>query len=187
LLLCNKRKAKASPYILVRIMMKVAEEDKLIVSVSPHIRSVESIPKVMWTVVGALVPAGIVGIFMFGYRCLWIIFLCVATTVIIEAVCQKLRGRSITINDGSAVITGLLLAYTLPPGVPIYIPVIGAAFGIIVVKHTFGGLGNNIWNPALAARAFLQIAYPTSMNSGWRTHVRFLLYGYGYGNHSSNP
>jgi electron transport complex protein RnfD len=145
----------------------IKEEDKLIISASPHIRNAESIPKIMWTVVGALAPAGIVGIFMFGYRCLWIIFLCVATTVIIEAVCQKLRGRSVTINDGSAVITGLLLAYTLPPGVPIYIPIIGAAFGIIVVKHTFGGLGNNIWNPALAARAFLQIAYPTSMNSGW--------------------
>jgi electron transport complex protein RnfD len=150
-------------------MAETPERVELIVSSSPHIRGPENIPKVMWTVVAALVPAGLMGVYFFGYYVLEVIFLCVATAVAAEAACQKLRGRSVTVNDGSAVITGILLAYVLPPSVPWYIPVVGAAFAIAIVKHTFGGLGNNIWNPALAARAFLQIAYPAPINSDWRS------------------
>ncbi|HHT9117225.1 MAG TPA: RnfABCDGE type electron transport complex subunit D [Candidatus Hypogeohydataceae bacterium YC38] len=147
----------------------MANERGLIVSTSPHIRGPEDIPRVMWTVAGTLVPAGLVGVYVFGYYCLFVILLCVASAVATEALCQRLRGQPITVNDGSAVITGILLAYVLPPSVPWYIPVVGAAFAIAIVKHTFGGLGNNIWNPALAARAFLQVAYPASINSDWRS------------------
>lgn len=149
-------------------MAETPERVGLIVSSSPHIRGPEDIPRVMWTVIAALVPAGLVGVHFFGYYVLTVIFLCVGSAVATEAACQRLRGRPITVNDGSAIITGLLLAYILPPSVAWYIPVVGAVFAIAIVKHVFGGLGNNIWNPALAARAFLQIAYPTPINSDWR-------------------
>ncbi len=144
--------------------------NNLIVSASPHIRDMESIPKIMWGVVLSLIPAGIAGIFVFGYYCFYVVFLSCITAVVTEIFILSLRKLPIlnTIKDGSAVVTGILLAYTLPPGVPWYVPVVGSFFAIAIVKHAFGGLGNNIWNPALAARAFLQVAYPVIINSDWR-------------------
>ena len=142
-------------------------ENRLLVTSSPHIRAEEDIPTIMWHVNMALIPACIAGLLVFGYYCLFVIVMSVGTAVITEAVIQWLRGQKISINDGSAVVAGLLLAFILPPAVPWYVPMVGAFFAIAIVKHTFGGLGNNIWNPALAARAFLQMAYPTSLNSGW--------------------
>jgi H+/Na+-translocating ferredoxin:NAD+ oxidoreductase subunit D len=142
----------------------------LIVSASPHVRDVDSIPRIMWAVILSLIPAGIAGIFTFGYYCIYVVFLSCVTAVVTEAVIVWLRKVSVvnTMKDGSAIVTGILLAYTLPPGVPWYVPVVGSFFAIAIVKHTFGGLGNNIWNPALAARAFLQVAYPAVLNSDWR-------------------
>ncbi len=142
----------------------------LIVSTSPHIRDAESIPRIMWSVVFSLIPAGIAGIFTFGYYSLYVVFLSCVAAVVSEIFILLLRKQPVvnTIKDGSAVVTGILLAYTLPPGVSWYIPVVGSFFAIAVVKHAFGGLGNNIWNPALAARAFLQVAYPAVINSDWR-------------------
>lgn len=142
----------------------------LIVSASPHIRDAESIPRIMWAVVFSLIPAGIAGFFTFGYYCIYVVFLSCVAAVFTEIFILLLRKRPVvnTIKDGSAVVTGILLAYTLPPGVPWYVPVVGSFFAIAVVKHAFGGLGNNIWNPALAARAFLQVAYPAVINSDWR-------------------
>lgn len=124
----------------------------------------------MWTVILSLIPAGIAGIFTFGYYCLYIVFLSVISSVITEIFMVLLRKQPVmnTIRDGSAVVTGILLAYTLPPSVSWYVPVVGSFFAIAIVKHAFGGLGNNIWNPALAARAFLQVAYPAVINSDWR-------------------
>jgi electron transport complex protein RnfD len=144
--------------------------NSLIVSASPHIRDIESIPRIMWTVVFALIPAGIAGVFTFGYYALYVILLSSITAVTTEAFILSFRKMPVmkTIKDGSALVTGILLAYTLPPSVPWYVPVVGSFFAISIVKHTFGGLGNNIWNPALAARAFLQIAYPAIINSDWR-------------------
>ncbi len=150
--------------------------NRLIVSTSPHIYAAEDISTIMWNVNLALIPAGIAGLIVFGYYCLSVIAISVGTAVITEAVIQKLRGQEISINDGSAVVAGLLLAYVLPPTVPWYVPMVGSFFAIAIAKHTFGGLGNNIWNPALAARAFLQVAYPTSINAGWK-----LAGGYGIG------
>ncbi len=143
----------------------------LIVSASPHIRDMDSIPTIMWVVVLSLIPAGIAGVFTFGYYCLNVIVLSCVTAVVTEIFILRLRKLPVlsVIKDGSAVVTGILLAYTLPPGVPWYIPVVGAFFAIAIAKHAFGGLGNNIWNPALAARAFLQVAYPAIINSDWRT------------------
>jgi len=143
-------------------------EANLIVSSSPHIRSEESIPRIMWTVVLALAPGGVVGVALFGTPALMVICLAVASAVATEAAIQTLRGGSITTSDGSAFLTGLLLAYVLPPNVPWYVPVVGGVFAIGVAKQAFGGLGNNIWNPALAARAFLQLAYPAKVSlSAW--------------------
>ena len=149
---------------------QIQSDNTLLVSASPHIRDIESIPRIMWAVVLSLIPAGIAGVFTFGYYCLYIVFLSGITAVITEVFILLLRKQPVVnaAKDGSAVVTGILLAYTLPPGVPWYIPVVGSFFAIAIAKHTFGGLGNNIWNPALAARAFLQVAYPAIINSDWR-------------------
>lgn len=152
------------------MLNKIQSNNTLIVSASPHIRDAESIPRIMWTVVLSLIPAGIAGFFTFGYYCFYIVFLSCVAAVVSEIFILLLRKQPVmnTIKDGSAVVTGILLAYTLPPSVSWYVPVVGSFFAIVVVKHTFGGLGNNIWNPALAARAFLQVAYPAVINSEWR-------------------
>lgn len=149
---------------------QIRSSTPLIVSASPHIRDVESIPRIMWAVVLSLIPAGIAGVFTFGYYCLYVVFLSCIAAVVAEIFILLLRKQPVvnTVKDGSAVVTGILLAYTLPPGVPWYVPVVGSFFAIAIVKHAFGGLGNNIWNPALAARAFLQVAYPAVINSDWR-------------------
>jgi len=143
-------------------------EPNLIVSSSPHIRSDESIPRIMWTVVLALLPGGVLGVAFFGSSALMVICLAVASAVATEAAIQTLAKQRLTASDGSAFLSGLLLAYVLPPNVPWYVPVVGGVFAIAVVKQAFGGLGNNIWNPALAARAFLQLAYPAKVSlSAW--------------------
>jgi electron transport complex protein RnfD len=149
---------------------QIQSNNTLIVSTSPHIYDAESIPRIMWTVILSLVPAGIAGIFTFGYYCLFVIFLSTVVAVIAEIFILLLRKQPVvnTIKDGSAIVTGILLAYTLPPSVPWYVPVVGSFFAITIAKHAFGGLGNNIWNPALVARAFLQVAYPAVINSDWR-------------------
>lgn len=152
-------------------MSKQTQSDNtLIVSTSPHMYDGESIPNIMWAVVFSLIPAGIAGIFTFGYYCLSVIFLSTSAAVLSEIFVLVLRKQPIlpTIKDGSAIVTGILLAYTLPPSVSWYIPVVGSFFAIVIAKHAFGGLGNNIWNPALVARAFLQVAYPAAINSDWR-------------------
>jgi len=124
----------------------------------------------MWQVVLALIPAGAWAVYLFGPEVLWIIGLSVGTAVITEWVIQKCRRVAVTITDGSAVVTGLLLAYVLPSHVPTeaneprvlpwFVPVVGAAVAIGIAKQAFGGLGCNIWNPALIGRAFAQVAWP---------------------------
>ncbi|MGQ3683610.1 MAG: RnfABCDGE type electron transport complex subunit D [Candidatus Loosdrechtia sp.] len=152
-------------------MTNPLQNTPLILSASPHIRDAENISKIMWGVAFSLIPAGIAGVFTFGYYSLYIIMLSIATAIFTEAFIMWLRKMPAipAILDGSAVVTGLLLAYILPPGASWYIPMVGSFFAIAIAKHAFGGLGNNIWNPALAARAFLQTAYPAALNSDWRT------------------
>lgn len=135
----------------------------LIVTASPHIRHKDTVAGIMWWVFLALVPAGIVGVYVFGGRALALIIACVLGAVAIEAVVQLLMRKPITIYDGSAAVTGLLLAYNLPADVPIWVALIGTLFAILVAKHFFGGLGKNIFNPALAGRAFLMASYPLYM------------------------
>ncbi len=137
------------------------------VSSSPHVKARVSTKTIMWNVVLALVPALLASIYFFGARALWLSLLGVAGAVGAEAAVQALSGKRVTVDDGSAVITGLLLAFNLPPGVPWWMPVVGAAFGIIFGKQIFGGLGNNPLNPALVGRAFLMASWPVEMTTKW--------------------
>jgi electron transport complex protein RnfD len=136
------------------------KEEKYIVTSSPHILGKETVPKIMWTVNICLAPAGLASIYIFGWRALFIILLSVASAVSSEYLWQKLTKRKITIHDGSAFLTGLLLGYSLSPDSSWWLPILGGIFAIIIVKQLFGGLGMNIFNPALASRGFLQISFP---------------------------
>lgn len=141
------------------------KEKKLIVSISPHIKSGETTSRIMWTVSFTLLPATVVGAYFFGPRAVLTVILCIVAAVFSEHVFQRIRKKGITINDGSAFLTGLLLGMNLPPSVPFYIPIVGSAVAIIIAKQLFGGLGYNIFNPALIGRAFLLISFPKSLTT----------------------
>ncbi len=138
-------------------------EDKLLVSSSPHIYGKKSIKNIMWQVNLVLAPAGIFGVYIFGLSSLWLICVSVLTAVLTEGFIQKGRGQKVTVSDGSAFMTGLLLAYNLPPACPLWLGIVGSFFAIAIGKQAFGGLGRNIFNPALAGRAFLMAAWPKHM------------------------
>ena len=139
----------------------------LSVSVSPHVRSKESVAKIMWTVVACLMPPLVLSVFIFGIRTLLITAVSVASCMAVEAISQKLLGKPITIKDGSAALTGVLLAFVIPPGVSFFIPVLGAVMAIYIGKQLLGGIGYNIFNPALLGRAFLLATFPVTMTSAW--------------------
>lgn len=141
--------------------------NKLTVSLSPHIRSKDSIPKIMYSVIGALLPAWAVSIYFFGIRALTLTLIGMVTAVATEWIIQKLRKVPITAFDGSAALTGLLVTFNVPPGVSWWIPVVGAFFAIAFAKQAFGGLGYNPVNPALAGRAFLMASWPVQMTTRW--------------------
>lgn len=137
---------------------------KLLVTSSPHVRSKRTVHKEMLDVIIALVPAGIAAVYFFGYRALILMLASVLTCVLTETIFNKATKRDNTIRDLSAVVTGLLLAYNVPFTLPVWQIVIGAIFAIAVVKMPFGGLGQNIVNPALAARAFLLASWSSNMS-----------------------
>lgn len=139
--------------------------DKYVLSSSPHVRSTETTGTIMRDVIIALLPATVLGVVFFGFSALWVVLVSVAAAVATEAILQLLMKKKVTISDGSAAVTGLLLALNLPPSVPLYIPLIGSVFAIALVKQCFGGLGSNFINPALAARAFLMVSWPTQMTT----------------------
>jgi electron transport complex protein RnfD len=145
------------------------QEDTLLnVNASPHMHAKDSVSRIMWTVVATLVPATIFGIIHFGIQALLIVLLGVASAIGFEAIMQKARGRKITINDGSAALTGLLLAMCLPPTVPPFVPIVGSFIAIVIAKHSMGGLGHNIFNPAHIGRAALLVSWPILMTK-WST------------------
>lgn len=121
----------------------------------------------MWAVVIALLPALAGSVYFFGLKALLLVAISVVSCVVFDSLAQLSFGRRLSPLDGSAVITGLLIAYNLPPGVPWWLPVLGGAFAMVVVKQFFGGLGHNFINPALAARAFLMVSWPTFMTTLW--------------------
>ena len=136
---------------------------KLTVASSPHIRGDFRTSRLMMDVVIALMPALLVGVWMLGLRALWVTLVCVATTVASEWLYSLLTRSRNTIIDGSAVVTGLLLALTLPHTVPYWLAVVGGVFAIVIVKALCGGLGQTIFNPALAARAFMMLVFPVGL------------------------
>lgn len=138
-------------------------ENKFIISSSPHLRHKDSTKSIMRDVIIALLPACFAGIYFFGIRTLLVMAVTVAACVVSEFLCRKMMKREQTIQDLSAVVTGLLLALNLPPQVPIGIAVVGGAIAIFIVKQLFGGMGQNFMNPALTARAMLLISWPVAM------------------------
>ena len=139
--------------------------NNLIVSGSPHIHKQASISRIMWTVVISLIPAGIAGVIIFGLDALWITLVAVVAAVLTELIFEIWTKKKITVLDGSAVITGILLAFNLPSGVPLWLPIVGAVFSIAIGKQVFGGLGQNIFNPALVGRVFLMASWPKYMTT----------------------
>ena len=137
------------------------------ISPAPQLKQKISVKSIMWQVVAALIPALIAAVVFFGIRALLLTLYGVIAAVITEGLIQKWRKVPLTISDGSAVVTGMLVAYNINAGAPWWIPVVGAIFAIAVGKQVFGGLGYNIFNPALLGRAFLMASWPTIMTSGW--------------------
>jgi len=141
-------------------------ENNLIISPSPHIHSGDSIRRNMYGVVIALIPAFLVSLYFFGLGALIVTAVSVISCVIIEYVIQKfLMKKEPTIWDGSAIITGILLAFNLPSNLPVWIIILGALAAMGIGKLSFGGLGNNIFNPALVGRVFLLISFPAQMTT----------------------
>ena len=138
---------------------------KLQLSVSPHIKENITTPNIMWSVVLALLPAVAFSLYLFKIPALIVLSSSVITAILTESIITSLQKKTITILDGSAVITGLLLAMTLPPATPWWVVSLGSFFAIAIVKLTFGGLGMNIFNPALAGRAFLLASYPVILTT----------------------
>ena len=143
------------------------KESLLHISSAPHIRSNSTIPSIMWTVVLALMPAAAMSVCVFGFHAFLVMASSIIAAVVAEAVMQVSLKRPVTVQDGSAVITGLLVAMNVPPGAPVWMVVIGSVFAIVIVKQLFGGLGFNIFNPALAARSFLMASWPVQMTTTW--------------------
>ena len=124
------------------------------ISSSPHVRCKTSTKSIMYDVILALMPATAVGIYNFGIKAAVLIAVCVATCVLTEYIWQKAMGLPLTVSDGSAALTGLLLALNLSSTFPVWMAMLGSVFAIIIVKQLFGGLGQNFMNPALGARCF---------------------------------
>lgn len=143
----------------------VVLDDMLTVSRAPHIRSNQSVKKIMLDVIIALIPAMIGSVYFYGMDAIRLILLSVVSAVVFEILIQKLFKKEIRVGDLSAVVTGILLAFNLPAGAPWFVAVFGAGFAIIIVKELFGGIGSNFMNPALAARAALVASWPGIMSS----------------------
>ena len=130
------------------------------VSISPHIKSDETTGHILWSVNIALAPAALMGMYYFGLRAIFVLALCIFSAIAFEYLYQKLLKKQITTGDGSAFLTGLLLGLNLPPSVPFYVPLLGSCVAVLLTKQLFGGLGFNIFNPALMGRAFLIVTFP---------------------------
>jgi electron transport complex protein RnfD len=142
-------------------------EQKFIVSSSPHQRTGNDVQRIMFDVIIALIPAAVAAVIFFGIHAFLVMAIAVVAAMATEAACQKLMGRPVRIKDGSAAVTGLLFAMTVPPDLPLWTTVIGAAVAIGLGKQIFGGLGFNNFNPAHVGRAFLLASYPVLMTT-WR-------------------
>ncbi|MEK7240282.1 MAG: RnfABCDGE type electron transport complex subunit D [Gemmatimonadota bacterium] len=137
---------------------------RLIVTASPHVKGDDSTPRIMWTVAASLVPVIAASMFFFGISSLLVVLAATLGALLTE----RFLGRPRSLRDGSAMITGLLLGLSLPPGIPLWMAALGGFFGIAFGKAIWGGLGQNGFNPALIGRAFLQTAFPVAITT-WPT------------------
>ena len=147
----------------------MSSESKFIIASSPHIHHKDHTSRIMLDVIIALIPAGIWGIYVFGAEAFIVVAVSIIAAVICEYAMTKVFKKG-SISDFSAIITGLLIGYNMPPGVPLYIPVIASIFAILAVKWAFGGLGSNIMNPALAGRVFVVFSWTGAMTK-WKVPV----------------
>ncbi len=145
----------------------MSEVRRFIITPGPHLHAEDSTARIMWWVNGALAPATAWGVFVFGPSALWVVLASVAGAVAAEWGAGRGLRWPATVADGSAVCTGLLLALTLPPLLPWWMALLGAAFAILIGKTIFGGLGYNLFNPALIGRAFMMATFPLPMTTGW--------------------
>jgi len=145
--------------------VKPVEKPLFFLSSSPHMKAPSDVRMIMWIVIATLLPAVGFSVYNFGFHSLITIAVSILAAMITEEIVNLARKRKMTINDGSAILTGLLLAMTLPPSLPLSMVVIGSVFAIFIGKQIFGGLGNNIFNPALIGRAFLQASFPIPMTT----------------------
>lgn len=141
------------------------ENLKLRVSSTPHIRENNSIDDIMLDVIIALMPATFAGLLLFGQRALGVVLISVLCSVGFELLYQIIAHKRKSIKDLSAVVTGMLIALSMPSGIPYYVVVIADLFAIVITKQLFGGIGQNFMNPALAGRAFVLAAFPVAMTS----------------------
>jgi electron transport complex protein RnfD len=136
------------------------------ISLSPHVHSPETTRKLMFGVVIALLPALFTSVFYFGYGAIIVTTVSIASCLLFEYLIQRFFFRKpVSITDGSALVTGLLLAFNVPSNLPVFIVIIGSFVAIAIAKMTFGGLGNNPFNPALVGRVFMLISFPVQMTS----------------------
>ncbi len=135
------------------------------ISVSPHIRAKHTTTSIMRDVLIALIPACVMGVYTFGFRALLVITVTVAACVLTEYAYERLMKLPLTVGDLSAMVTGVILALNMPANIPIWMPMLGGVFAILVVKMLFGGIGQNFMNPALAARCFLLISFAGAMST----------------------
>lgn len=139
--------------------------DLLVVTSSPHVHSPDSVPNAMRDVLIALIPALLAALYFFGIKAVLVILTCVISAYVAEVVCLKCMGKQTRPGESSAAITGLLLAFCLPPSLPLWMAALGSIFSIVIAKQLFGGLGQNIFNPALIGRAFLLASFPVAMTT----------------------
>ncbi|MBJ6799797.1 RnfABCDGE type electron transport complex subunit D [Geomonas propionica] len=142
-------------------------EQLLTVAPAPHLHGPDTVPTAMRDVLIALAPALAASLYFFGLQALLVILSCVGGAWISELVCLRVMKKEGT-GEWSALVTGLLLAFCLPPALPAWMAALGAVFAVVIAKHLFGGLGHNIFNPALIGRAFLLASFPVAMTS-WST------------------
>ena len=161
-------------------MEATKKEHHLIVSVSPHVRSEETTSRIMWSVCLALLPAVLAGVYFFGLKALFITALCVVSSVISEQFYLKTVGKKSVVGDGSAFLTGLLLGMNMPASLwsfspfTVHVPIVASFVAVVVTKQLFGGLGFNVFNPALIGRAFALISWPKAMTI-WNEPAAALL------------
>ncbi len=148
-------------------------ENILTMSPSPHLSSGATTRRIMLDVIISLVPASVAAVIFFGWRSLMLIGVCILSCVVLEYICRKVMKRKNTTGDLSAVVTGLLLALNLPPGLNPLMAVFGCIVAIVVVKQMFGGIGNNFVNPAITARIVLLVSFPVPMTT-WEKPLEWL-------------